>query len=285
MLTSRLLKYSFYADLFIINWLESAPFLRFGLVQYCLARLSLLIIKLRKKKIVWVLHNIHPHDGIDKRSARIQEILFAQASLVICHSKDAYLYVSKKASGKCFFFHHPVKNVKFSTPLSSGKKQDVLIWGSILPYKGVYEFLANPQIQKSDLRILVVGACKDLKLASQIKTCCSEKIIFENRRADFDELRTMINSSRYILFPYIGDSVSSSGALIDTLILGGTPVGPNVGAFSDLAEMNLCLTYENFSELKQILQSDVVLVKNHVDDFLENNSWEKFIDCLFENMR
>ena len=285
MLTLSLLIYSFYADIFVLNWLESAPFLALGRVQYLFALLSLFVIKLRKKKIIWVLHNIHPHDGSNGKSSKIQKRLFAESSIVVCHSKEAFDFARKNANGKCLFFNHPVQRIEFADVPADKKNIDVLIWGNILPYKGVYEFLSNSEVQNSNLNILVLGVCRDEILTTQIESCCSGKIIFENRKADYNELHSVMQSCRYVLFPYIGKSVSSSGALIDTLVLGGTPVGPKVGAFSDLSEMNVCLAYRDFSELKQILQSNVELSKNSVNAFLKNNSWNGFVDRLFANMR
>lgn len=284
MLTLSLLCYSFLADVFIINWLESAPFLKMGRLQYCLACLALSIIKLRKKKIVWILHNIHPHNGSNSKSLHIQKRLFAESGLVVAHSKEAYLYAQKNASGKSLFFNHPVKRIERTKISPTDKVIDVLIWGSILPYKGVYEFLSNPEIQNSNLVVRVVGSCKDEKLKNQIQSCCSDKIHFENRRASFEELNSLIQSSRYVLFPYIGDCVSSSGALIDTLVLGGTPLGPKVGAFADLAELGVCLTYNSFFDLMRVLRTDQTIPEKMRNEFIDQSSWENFVDRMVSNI-
>ena len=284
MLTISLFLYSFWADLFVINWLESAPFLKLGRLQYCLACLALSIIKIRKKKIIWILHNIHPHNGSNSKSLHIQKRLFTESALVVAHSKEAYLYAQKNASGKCLFFYHPVKRIKCTKIHPTDKAVDVFIWGSILPYKGIYEFLSNPEIRNSNLNIRVIGSCKDKKLKEQIQSCCSDKIQFENRRASFEELFSLMQSSRYVLFPYIGDCVSSSGALIDTLVFGGTPVGPNVGAFTDLAELGVCLTYNSFSDLMHILQTNQTISKKKCNEFITQFSWEKFVDQIVSNI-
>ncbi|WP_194968036.1 hypothetical protein [Klebsiella pneumoniae] len=44
----------------------------------------------------------------------------------------------------------------------------------------------------------------------------------------------LIEDSKCVLFPYKSGSISSSGALMDTIALGGVAIGPDVGAFKDL---------------------------------------------------
>lgn len=284
MLTLRLLIYSFIADVFFVNWLESAPFLRMGWLQYRLACIALSIIKLRNKKIVWMLHNIHPHNGSNACSLCLQRRLFKDSSLIVAHSTEAFLFARENAKGKCLFFNHPVQQIKCTNVRERERNVDVLVWGCILPYKGVYEFISNSVIQNSGLKILVLGSCKDEILASKIESCCTDSIRFENRRASFEELHTIMQSCKYVVFPYVGNCVSSSGALIDTLVLGGTPVGPKVGAFADLNKLGVCLTYENFSDLSKILQTENTLSEDAKRSFFVQNSWDHFIQELVSNI-
>ena len=58
MLSWSFLKKSFIADVFIVNWLESVPFLRLWYIQYLLVRIGLMVIRWRKKPIIWMFHNI-----------------------------------------------------------------------------------------------------------------------------------------------------------------------------------------------------------------------------------
>lgn len=284
MLTLTFLCHSLIADVFVINWLESAPFLKLGKVQYLFACLALTIIKLRKKKLIWILHNIHPHSGTNKQSEHLQQRLFSEAALVVSHSKEAFKWAESQAVGKCLFFPHPVQDISCTESKSDYPKSDILIWGAVLPYKGIYEFISMKEIQDSDFNIHIIGQCKNLKLEQKINSCCSDHIHYENRKADFSELSKRIQSCKYVLFPYIGDSVSSSGALIDTLVLGGNPVGPNKGAFSDLSKTGVCLTYSNKSDLFQILQSDRTISKDARISFLQSNSWDSFVGNIISRV-
>lgn len=285
MLSLTFLLYSFKADIYIINWLESVCFLRFGFLQFFLARLGLWIIKLRKKRIVWMFHNIHPHQGDNKLSNRIQKTLFKQSDLIITHSLEAAMYAGEKTDKKVLYKCHPVKEISVTSQYGDkGTCCDVFIWGTILPYKGVYEFISLEEIRQSKLKIIIIGECANKELAKKINSQCNDNIHFENRRASFDELAQYIKNSKYTLFPYVGDCVSSSGALIDTIVLGGTPVGPNVGAFNDLKKEDICLVYRDYTELLNIIYSSNVISDNQRSLFIKANSWKSFSEFLKVNL-
>lgn len=275
---------AFRADVYIINWLESVVFLSLGHLQYILARLGLWIIKFRKKKIVWMFHNIHPHQGESILSRKIQAILYDSADLVISHSQEAAAFARDKAKGQVMYVCHPVKplNVK---PIVTTEQSDVLIWGAIAPYKGVEELLQEVQKRKSNLKIHIVGKCNDPILANSIQALCGKNVLFENRRASFEELAGLMQHTNYVLFPYTGECVSSSGALIDTIVLGGCPIGPNKGAFKDLSQEGVCRVYQDYDELFSILSQPTPLNKSQKEDFIKKNSWENFADFLYAKLK
>ena len=277
MMSWSFLKNTFRADIFILNWLESISFLRFGFIQFLIVLIGLNIIQWRKKTIVWMFHNIHPHQGCNKYSRKIQQILFKQAKLIISHSQEAAQYAKSKTKNEVIYKCHPIMPILVNTFNGKVEASDLLIWGTVLPYKGIYEFISNTKIQKSKLRIRIIGCCSDKELCTNIKSQCNDLITFENRRIDFDELSVCIAKSHYVLFPYIGDCVSSSGALIDTIVLGGTPIGPHFGAFKDLNEEGVCFTYADYDELLNILKNNHKIKENLRIEFLKNNSWENFV--------
>lgn len=281
MLSWSFLKNSLLADIFIVNWLESVCFLRFGYVQYLLARIGLKIIKWRQKPIIWMFHNTHPHQGDNKHSRKIQDILFHQSKLIISHSQEAADYARQKGGDKVIYRCHPVHPISIKPFEGEIEPCDVLIWGAILPYKGIYEFVSDSNVKNTNLRIRIVGKCSDYELNDKIESQCNEYITFENRRIGFDELAACIAKSRYVLFPYIGDCVSSSGALIDTIAMGGTPVGPNVGAFKDLEKEGMCYTYTNNESLLSLLKFEKKISPINRNIFINKNSWDNFIQEIF----
>lgn len=277
-----LLKNSTIADIYVLNWIEAISSGMKGFVLFLYSLLAIIIILVRNKKIIWMFHNIHPHEGENIYSRVIQKILFRKSALIITHSKEAEKYVKTKTDVCVLYRPHPIKRFLPEQLVFDGnvKYCDVFIWGGIFPYKGVAEFLSNPQIQKMNLKIRIVGTCVDSELDKRIKKLTNSNVVYENRRASFGEIAKQVCLSKYVLFPYVGNSISSSGALIDTLVFGGTPVGPDKGAFKDLAEEGVCITYKNEEDLASILRSAPQKLK--VEKFISDNTWEKFARVIWE---
>lgn len=273
------------ADIYIINWLENIGYSKLGAVQFMFVRLGLWIIKKRKKKIVWMFHNIHPHQGHNRISLWLYNYLFKNATLIISHSREAAKYVRKHTSVKVLYVCHPVHPINIIENDIKVEACDVLIWGSVAPYKGIYEFMEQATKRHSNLRIRVIGKCDNKSLAFIINEFCNDHITFENRKISFEELAACVKRSRYVLFPYVGSCVSSSGALIDTVVLGGNPVGPNVGAFKDLADEDVCHIYKDYDELFSILEHQELSISDKArEDFCHNNSWDHLVDVIVENL-
>lgn len=280
-----LLKYSTKANIYVLNWVENIPFLKYAFIQYLLVKLAFAIMKARGSKIVWMFHNIQPHQGVNWMTKDISKWLFHNATLIISHSKEATKYAKQYAVCNVVYKCHPIKLIPTETWDKTIDPYDVFIWGAILPYKGIVEFISSPEIQQSELKIKIIGSCKDIELNSRIREYTNDNINFENRRADFSEISANCKSAKYVLFPYIGNCVSSSGALIDTIALGGRPVGPHLGAFIDLNQAGVCLTYKDYKDLLNILTNKKNEAITDIDDFLKNNSWTSFAKFLAQNLK
>ena len=280
-----LLKNCFKADVFLLNWIEGIINHRGGYIQYFLARLCLLVIRIRRKKIVWTLHNIHPHSGTNRYSEKMSNYLFRHANAIIAHSKDAQDYAEQKAICPVYYICHPFNTFNRIESIKE-KTLDILIWGTIYPYKGVPDFLKEVNSRKLDFSIRIVGSCSDVVLLDEIEKSINDNqnIIFENRRPDFDEIAQLVISSRYVLFPYVGGSVSSSGALMDTIAMGGIAMGPNVGAFKDLSKEGICVTYNDYDDMFGKLQTPSEVSEQYVESFVKQNSWENFAKFVVEHL-
>ena len=273
------------ADVFLLSFVETIAFHKLAWFQQWLALASLRCMKIRRKKIIFIFHNPRPHKGETSISRRLTDAQLRLADTVIAHSQEAAtvarlrLAVLNGNPGKVVYIAHPV------TPFT-GKAApavepfDVLIWGDILPYKGILEFVREPALAGSGLRVRIIGRCADPAYARELESALPAGVSFENRRASFEELAALSASARYVLFPYLPGSISSSGVLMDTLALGGTPVGPAVGAFLDLAQEGLCLTYSSVDELFTILSSKQETDPVSRTAFLQNHSWEAFAKTI-----
>lgn len=155
-----LLKRSFVGDVFVFNWLENVGFWTFGKIQFLIVLLALFVIKFRKTKIIWMLHNIHPHQGENAISRYVQDWLYKNSSVIISHSRDAVAVAEEKAKSKVIYKCHPVKKILDDANFKAVKPFDILIWGEIHPYKGIVEFLESRFVQDNCVKIKIIGRCE-----------------------------------------------------------------------------------------------------------------------------
>ncbi len=279
-----LLLHSLLADAYIINWAENIAYKPYASFQYFIFKVALSIIKLRKRKLVWIFHNIYPHCGENMLSKKIMNSMYKKSDLVISHSVDGLNYLKDKEVKNTIFLHHPF--YLFDFPIKNIEKTiDILIWGSIEPYKGVLEFLKFFNQTPSKLKLKIVGKCRRSDYWAEIKKYRSKYITIENRVVGFEELSELIQSSRFILFPYLSGSISSSGALMDSLALGGTVIGPNKGAFKDLAKNNICKVYNSFEEINETLLNNNSIDIINVSNFISENTWDLFAEKIIRKLK
>lgn len=276
---------SFKAEVYVLNWIENSSIGRSGFIGAILSMFGLYLIKLRKAKIVWIFHNIHSHEGESFWTNKIRRFLYKNSTIIISHSQEGADYAKQYASCPVFFKNHPMTRTDYEEWNGEVKSCDLFYWGSILPYKGVVEFLANPCCANSGKSIVLLGKCGDAELSRKIEGLLGNNVSFENRAAGFSEIASYCKIAKYVVFPYIGDSISSSGVLMDTLMMGGTPVGPNRGAFADLADCGCCITYGTIEEVFCLPTDEnnrKRLDAKTIDRFIKSNSWDAFGEWLLQ---
>lgn len=270
------------ADVYIFNWIEDSATGRSGFLGGLMSLIGLWIVKLRKARIIWVFHNIHPHRGETSWSKFFRRFLFKYSDYIVAHSQEAAKYAKEYSSCPVFFKNHPMKKSYYEKWKGEIQDCDFFIWSDILSYKGVPEFVENPRWNNTNKRLLIIGKSENELIHKRIEKHLQDNIIFKDRFASFSEIAAQCKKSKYVLFPYIGESISSSGVLMDTLLMGGTPVGPNRGAFADLREKGCCFTYNDINELFDLPTGDNALrLDPHcVDVFVKDNSWDSFANWL-----
>jgi hypothetical protein len=107
----------------------------------------------------------------------------------------------------------------------------------------------------------------------------------EDRSVSTNELQTLIDCVKTVLFTYKNDTVLSSGVLMDTLMNGATIVGSNCGAFKDLGREGIIFSYEDYSQMMKILD-DIIANNKYIDtriiyDFIQKNSWNNFAKEIY----
>jgi beta-1,4-mannosyltransferase len=275
-------------DMVFFNWVENVPDKKYGYLQSIVLLLILRLKKLLNIEVVWTLHNKISHSS---KNLYLKELLFKNllkhSDIIITHAIDGIEFAEQLIPGvsaKFFYFPHPI--VPFPEPdIKREKKYDILIWGSLHPYKGIDTFLDYLDCNHGldEFRIMIAGKASSEEFFDRLKTYSNDYITIRNEYVSNDELSDLFAQSRYILFTYNGESVLSSGALVDSIARQALVIGPAVGAFKELGTMGIIKTYSDFAELLEFLKSSqhqMQLNIEKVNEFMEAHSWEEFASAF-----
>lgn len=288
-----LLKPSYQGDVFIFNWLEDVRLQKYGFIQFIVAVIMLLFLKIRNKKIIWILHNKCSHlSRHHKSSLCLRWILSKASTLIITHSKDGIELIRSHytaALSKSVYLNHPTKNRMDLCGTLQSKTYDIIIWGTITPYKGVIEFLRYIKEQNiQSLRICIIGKSSTAAIYNELMNCRTKNIEIINKAPSFEELAEYMAKSEFVLVPYHSESILSSGVLMDSLSFGAKIIGPDAGSFKDYShEKNIKVyTFGKYGDIPNIITKykGLNVSRDCYRTFLEENDWEHFINRLINRL-
>ena len=266
------------------NWIEKIHTNRFGALQYNFMFLLIPIFRLMGIKIIWTMHNKLSH-GVkdDPKTMAIFKLMLRKSHLILTHASAGIDYgetLVKGVKNKIVYLPHPIKDRRLPSP--SEKKYDVLIWGTISPYKGIDQFLdlLKEKDQLERFRILIVGKASDSNYFAKLQEFKSAMIDIRDEFIMDKDLAEMISQSNTVLFTYSKDSILSSGVLMDSLGYGANIIGPHVGAFADLAKDEIIKTFKEPSEAMAIIDEEcknqISTQSENLDSFIKDNEWPAF---------
>ena len=275
-------------DIYYLNWIEDVPTKRYGVLQTLILPFFLVACKIANKKIVWFIHNNISHSkkkfGLKKF---IVGLLLRFADLILSHSAEVKFTIPKDKSR---VFHHPLEKFR-PLPNLQKKKYDVLIWGSVSPYKGISEFVehAAASASLSKYKFLIAGSFPSIDYYEEVINKKSDNISVINKMFSEEELIELFSESKYILFTYASESVLSSAALCKSLSFGKEVIAPCRGSFKELGRDQLLHNFDSFASLEKLLdqlsQGEIKKVEEaHLHKYAENTSWERFSGFLEKNL-
>lgn len=281
-----LFKYYFKVSYIFLHWPENIPDRKYGLPQSFFLLLVLVLTRFTRKKIVWTMHN---RISNARTNLFLKKLLFnsliRNSTKIITHASDGLHIVekiSRKATKKVLVIPHPVKMPEDLSFTEEQSEIDILIWGTIVEYKGIDKFLEylheSGNINK--FNILMAGKVLNDNYYKKIKGLLGERTKLINNYLDKKELIQIAGKSKVILFPYSKAGVLSSGVLMDSLSWKRTILGPDIGAFKDCARQKIIFSYSDFNDLvekvEDILTNKIKIEENLLSKFLNNNTWPNF---------
>jgi len=281
-------KYIGKIDFVFFHWIENVVDKKGGYFQMMFLVSIFYYFKLKGIKTVWTVHNKISHEGTNyKLKGKLVRFLMRNCDYMIVHAKEGVEF-AKEFSGKdnlrIIFRHHPVTN-EF---LPSEKKRiiDILIWGRISPYKGIDKFLELLYDKRMEdrFRIVIIGKVSDESYGEELLKYQNAGIKIINRFAENIELKRLAMKSKIILFPYQSSSVLGSGVLMDSIVYEADILGPEKGAFANLAHEKLIYSYKDYDDMvvriEEILKSDKGIDVVKRKSFIKQNSWDEYADFI-----
>jgi beta-1,4-mannosyltransferase len=288
-----LLRYLGRIEFLFLHWIEDVPEKKGGYIQSLLLLLMMFWIGRSGFKIVWTMHNKVSHSRKHFfMKKRLFKALLRKSDLIITHSSEGACYACESEPSvdgqKILVFTHPI--VPKERNPSRQKEYDILIWGTLAPYKGVHNFLSFLEENRisEKYRIKIIGRCSSDDYCEVLSRKKSQYVSIEDRFVEHSELDELMASTRCVLFTYSGESVLSSGALMDSLACRTNIIGPDVGAFRDAALAGVIKTYKSFDEIPEIInslpdkcQEDLA---RHINEFINAHTWEKFGEAVISKL-
>jgi len=249
------------ADVLHLHWLErlwqmrvARPHPALSFLAFAILHLNIGWTKAFGGRVVWTVHNLRPHDGVEARHAWVWSFWFGKiwrrVDAVICMSEGAVAAVREAfpeiAGAKVYVAPHPHYRTIYAgsgrdirVELKIPHEATVLAMvGQIRPYKGILEVARLfAQLEGADLRLLIAGWCQDEAYLRHINEIAAldYRIIVVAGRLSHAEFAALVRASDVCLFNFA--DILNSGSVIAALSLDRRVMAPAKGAVPELAAM------------------------------------------------
>ncbi|SNR96806.1 glycosyltransferase [Blastococcus mobilis] len=243
-------------DVLHIHWPEAliknvGPGLA-GLRLFGLSLILLWVRFLRRKPIVWTVHNVAPH-GHQRRGLifllRLLLLVVVDRTIYLDRSTSLTLAAESARLAKkpstviphgLYTVPPPDEHFQHSLALKLDTASDVTVFGlvgSLERYKGVSELIgAFMDCEDRSLRLLLVGACRDASLRAEVEEAQAkdDRVRVRLGWLSEKEMVAAIGVSDWIVVPF--RNVTNSGSIIMALQVGRPVIVPALGSLPSLAD-------------------------------------------------
>lgn len=202
--------------------------------------LPFLIFLLRKKKLVFTIHDVLPHSGEKTRfgfAEKINEYIIKSKYPVIVQNRSDHAFLKKKYSSiaeKFKFIPFGILDI-YREFKDAGQKvisSDLLFFGRISPYKGIeYLIEAVKQLNSKGLKIKTVIAGNG-QIYFNADELDSLGITLINRHVPNQELVSLIENTKIVVCPYT--DATQSGVVMTAFAFQKPVIASSVGGFKDV---------------------------------------------------
>ncbi len=196
-------------------------------------------------KVVWLAHNIHPHDA-DQRATMIQSAFINALDGIIYLSRksqrlvhEAYRLPRGIVQQVTVHGRYPAPPLSFQPPADQERVQLVSV-GLVRPYKNLTELVkATADLEPSQIEVAVVGKRHDAAYSATLEASAAGKPALRLQLSDSlirqSELNEVIDRAHGVVLPY--RKILNSGSAVLALSRARPVLVPATGSMPELADL------------------------------------------------
>lgn len=270
------------ADFVIVNWLEShlarkdGSFSLRGMFKFFS---YLLLFKIIAKKIIYVRHNIYPHNMIGnsaKVAEKLTDICEKLCNVKVAHSghlcESGYNYIP-----------HPLYNE--GNNYSEKSNGYYIIFGKIEKYKNIESVILN---WVSDLPLLIAGSVGDeCYLQYLMGIAQGRNIMFDARFIPDSEAAMLVSQAKALIIAHATDDMIVSGSFFYALSLGVPVIAKRQKFFDWLIhsrDFRGVAIFDSVDELQDILDDRVFISTQYIFNEAEENFGMAIVSLAWKSL-
>jgi len=274
--------FNFKFDIFHMHWPETYLNLPNVFHRYLctfFVIFYLIILKVLRKKIIWTVHNLKPHENRSPKLAYISYLLFYFFSnrLIFLSniSKNSFYekYRIKNINAKISIINHPLYSIP-QVKQDPKLRKSCLFFGLMRSYKNIDNLIGKYSLISSHYPLYLLGRCEKSYQKKLIKQAGSN-VIFEFGPYEETRLQQYLNETIGVIIPY--SDVTNSGVVFRAISSNVNLLLPDLPYMRELSKTfnyeRKCLFYSGVLDFKIIndfieqsesnVNNNYICYKNH----------------------
>lgn len=271
-------------DYVILNWFESLYKQTFfsNFKTFISRLLKFILLKTKKIKVIWVMHNKVPHDARYAYFSKYLIKIFARYSdniIIHCSETKQVLenFISlEKIEEKVMYVPHPHYIDAYEQDQEeSNTNNDVLkllFIGQIKPYKNVDLLIkVFNELDLKNVTLTLAGKVSDDNYKKEIINLIqNNKNIHTKFKFIADkDIPRLLNQHDLVILPYDLNSSLNSGTIFLAFSNRKTVISPLIGTLKDFENRDMFYSYE-YSSISEHMKALTQIIKKAASDFYDN---------------
>lgn len=262
---------------------------------------ELLLYKLESRRLWLTVHNLVPHGMPKNKGVFVRRLIYAIPHLLVVHTSKMQrelMELYRVPGNRIIVMQHGVDEIPPNVPASSKNQEagilKVLLFGGVVPYKGVDTFLEALRFCKGvRVKAVIAGEARDPDYATRIQKLIEavpppHEIVWQRGYVAEEALNALFANADVVAMPY--RHIDQSGVLFTAYRFGRPVLCFDVGAFREyvpefagrvVAEQ----TPKAFAQaLTEFQQEKKRYARDAILNYARSFAWEKTVQVLLPEL-